>query len=99
MLIVGGTITIEPNQVDQLRPAVAAMVKATLSEPGCHEYSFSENLLEPGVIQVYEIWQTPEALEAHINTEHMATYKAAIADLNITSRELYRYEVANQARL
>ncbi|MEM7094897.1 MAG: putative quinol monooxygenase [Actinomycetota bacterium] len=95
MLIVAGTITVDPGQVDNLRDASTAMMEATLEETGCHQYVFSEKLDQPGTIQIFEIWQSPEELEAHFQTPHMATFQQALAGLTIHSRELHRYEVAN----
>lgn len=99
MIIVAGTITFDSADIHRLREPAAAMMAATHLEAGCREYVFSESLAEPGTVQVFEVWDSPEALEAHFATEHMATYRAALADLTITSRELYTYEASNQQPL
>ena len=99
MLIVAGTITIDPAHVDDLRSAADVMMAATLQETGCHEYRFSESLSSPGTIQIFEIWQSEDELAAHFETPHMATFRRALGNLDVKSRELHRYEVANIAKM
>ncbi len=99
MLIVAGTISIDPAQVDDLRAAADVMMAATLQETGCHEYRFSESLASPGTIQIFEMWQSEEELAAHFETPHMATFRRVLENLDIRGRELHRYEVANIAKM
>lgn len=99
MLIVSGTITVDPQDVDKLRAAATIMMAATLEETGCHQYVFSEHLATPGTIQIFELWQSPDELEAHFETPHMATFRRALGELTVQSRDVYRYEVANMAKM
>jgi quinol monooxygenase YgiN len=95
MLIVAGNITVDPADVDRLRQAAADMMAATRQEKGCIEYVFSVSMADPGTVQIYEIWETGDDLEAHFKAPHMATFQAALADLTITGRDLHRYEIAS----
>jgi len=95
MLIVAGNITIDPAHVDQLRSAAAAMMAATLEEPGCVEYVFSVSVADPGTVQIFEIWESAEDLEKHFEMPHMATFRETMGRLNVTGRDLSRYEVAS----
>lgn len=99
MLIVAGTISVNPEHVDELRDACDVMVRATLQEAGCHSYSFSQSLTDPGTVQIFEIWQSPEELEAHFATPHMATFRRVLDGIEITDRDIHRYEVANIAKM
>lgn len=95
MLIVAGTISIDPADAEKLGPAAAAMMAATHEEPGCQAYVFSISVADPSSVQVFEIWDSAEDLEAHFAMPHMATFQAALADITITGRDLNRYEVAS----
>jgi quinol monooxygenase YgiN len=35
------------------------------AESGCISYTFSADLVEPGLIHVFEEWQSQDALDAH----------------------------------
>ena len=69
-----------------------AMVTASRAEDGCIAYAYSEDLLEPGLVHVNELWRDREALTAHFKTAHMANWRAAFPALRITSRELKLFD-------
>ena len=95
MLIVAGTITVDPADVPQFRAAAALMMAATHQEPGNIEYVFSVSVADPGNVQIFEIWESADDLEKHFTLPHMATFQATLKELAITGRSLHRYEVAS----
>jgi len=95
MLIVAGTITIDPADVDALRAAASTMMEETHKEPGCHEYIFSISVADPGVVTIFEVWESAAHLEAHFEVPHMATFRQAMSTMTVTGRNLHRYEVAS----
>ncbi len=95
MLIVAGTITIDPDQRDRMLEAVKPMVSATLEEPGCRAYAFTPDPNDPGLVRLYELWDDEEALSSHFESSHMATWQAASADLAITSRDIAKYTISD----
>jgi quinol monooxygenase YgiN len=56
MLLIIGTIRLPADRLAAARPAMASMIEASRAEPGCLEYSYAEDVLEPGLIQVKERW-------------------------------------------
>ena len=60
MVIVAGTIEVDPADRDAFLQGRADAVRATRSEPGCIEYSFSADGIEPGLIRIFEIWESKE---------------------------------------
>ena len=96
MLIVAGTISIDPDHVEQLRGAAATMMEATLKEPGCIEYVFSVSVADPGNVQIFEIWESAEDLDKHFTMPHMAVFGESLSQITITGRDLHRYEVASR---
>lgn len=95
MLIVAGTITIDPANTEALSAAAATMMEETHKEPGCHEYIFSISVADPSVVTIFEVWESAADLEAHFGMPHMATFQAAMADMTVTGRNLNRYEIAS----
>ena len=93
MLLVIGTIRVAPEAVARVRPVMDELVTATQLEDGCVEYSCAEDLLEPGVLHVKEIWRDQAALDRHFKAPHIARAGAAMGDLDIQSRELRLCEV------
>jgi quinol monooxygenase YgiN len=90
MLIVHATARITPDTYDALRDAAAAMVAATMQEPGCITYSFCRDMLDETLVRIVEVWQDEAALAAHFKTPHMAAFQAAIKGrVTLTSAEKY----------
>lgn len=99
MLVIGGSIRFDPAHTDTVRAAAVAMMEATLQEEGCEDYVFSISLADDAVIRVFERWDSEASLRAHFATPHMAEFRAAIADIGITERDLFRYEVTSMVAL
>lgn len=95
MLIVAGTINIDPEGAEIMSAAAAEMMRATHEEPGNIEYVFSIGVDDPGRVQVFEVWESAEDLEKHFTLPHMATFREAIGQVTITGRNLHRYEIAS----
>jgi quinol monooxygenase YgiN len=89
VIFVIGTIRVPADAMERLRPAMATVIDATRKEDGCITYAFGEDVLEPGLIRVSEVWRDEASLEAHRTQPHMGPWKAlgamvgAVRDLNI----------------
>ena len=95
-LIVAGTVCVQPAGLAGLKPHMLAMMAATRAEDGCQAYSYAEDVAEPGLIHVFEVWRDQAALDAHFRTEHMARWRAAWPSFGVSDRALIAYEVASQ---
>lgn len=69
------------------------MVEASRAEDGCHEYSYAEDVLDPGLIHVKERWRDRDALDAHFASQHIAEWRASWSSLGIRDRALLAYTV------
>lgn len=99
MLLVIGTIRLPPEKLREARPAMRDMILGSRAEEGCHGYSYSEDVLEPGLIHVNEVWRDQAALDAHFASDHIAVWRATWFELGITDRNLFLYEVGAQRRI
>ena len=70
-----------------------AMIASSRAEPGCIEYSYSEDVLIDGLIHVKELWQNRLALDKHFASSHLAAWRAIWQSLGIADRHLVLYEV------
>lgn len=76
MIILSGTLTIDPAQVAAFREAVAAMRPAVLAEAGCRHYSLLVEDAAAGVINVLEMWDDDAALTVHLGQPHIRAFFA-----------------------
>ena len=98
-LIIAGTVRVPPAHVEGLRPHMAAMMSATRAEDGCLQYGYAEDVTEPGLIHIFEIWRDQGALDAHFQSPNMATWRAAGASFGLSDRRLFAYEIASERPL
>ena len=93
MLVIAGTIRIDPAKQAEATPAAIEVMKATRAEAGNISYTFSSDLDEEGVIHVFEEWESEEALLAHFKTPHMATFQKAMGGFGIKGMNVQKYQV------
>ncbi len=93
MILIVSTVRLPPEKVGDARAAAARMIEATRAEDGCAYYAFAEDVLDPGLIHLHELWRDQAALDAHFASAHMAAWRAAGRELGIRDRNLRVYEV------
>lgn len=94
MLLIVGTMRLPGENLDAARPAMRRMVEASRAEPGCLLYVYAEDLFDPGLIHVTEMWADQAALDRHFAAPHLAEWRAAWPALGIGDRELTLYDAA-----
>ena len=92
MIIVEGTVRIEPARLEAARPAMEKMVMASRAEAGCIDYAYAVDLLDPGLVRVSERWADRAALKAHFESPHMAEWRSEFPGLGLRDRLLRLYE-------
>lgn len=98
MLLIVGTVCLPAETMDAARPVMRRMADASRSEEGCVEYGYAEDVFEPGLIHVKEMWTDQAALDRHFASAHIAEWRAAWPSLNIGDRNLRIYEVGEPRR-
>jgi quinol monooxygenase YgiN len=93
MIAVLGSFRFAPETVEQAKPLMAAVVAATLAEPGCLTYSYAEDVTEPGLFRVMELWDSREALAAHFETPHMREWVEQRAALGFSDRRIALHQI------
>jgi quinol monooxygenase YgiN len=93
MLLIIGTVRLPADNVEAARPIMKRMVDATRTESGCVEYVYAEDLFEPGLIHVKELWTDQASLDRHFASAHIAEWRSVWPSLRIGDRDLRVYEV------
>ena len=95
MLIIAGSITTEDGARDAFLSAVAPMVAATHTEPGCREYVFSPDPDDANRTLLFELWDDQGALELHFVAPHMAEFQAKMADIPVAGMDVKKYTISD----
>ena len=99
MVVVSGEFVIDAADREAGLAAAVRMARETRKEVGCLSYAFYTGVEDPAHVRVFEEWESGEALERHFRTPHMAEFRAALGRIKMVRGEVWRYEVADRAKL
>ena len=60
-VLIGGTFRLPPEAVERFRPHMETMLAKSRAEDGCLTYSYAFDVLEPGLVRVFEAWRDQAA--------------------------------------
>ncbi|MBP6363743.1 MAG: antibiotic biosynthesis monooxygenase [Novosphingobium sp.] len=92
MIVVVGQFRFPPEQMAAALPAMRKVMEATRAEDGCIEYNYGEDVLDPGLIRVSELWASRAQLDAHMRTPHMAVWQQERNALGLSGRSISVFE-------
>ncbi len=98
MIVISGTITIDPANTDRMIELTSTLVKATREEPGNETYEYTQDPTDPARWRVFEEWKDEDSINAHMGSEHMAAFLGAAGELGITAVDLHRYDVSEKTK-
>jgi quinol monooxygenase YgiN len=93
MIAVLGSFRFPVDAVETARPLMRAVIEATLGEPGCHAYSYAEDVADPGCFRVMELWDGRDELLAHLKAPHMKAWVDQRVALGFYDRDISLYEL------
>ena len=91
MIIVKGEVRFGEGEIARLKDEFAANIAATRAEAGCGKYAYSVDLLDPNLLHVAEEWSDEEAIDAHMQSSHMAKLGAALGTAKIEAMRIDGY--------
>ena len=92
MIIVKGEVRFGDGEIERLKPDFAANIAATRGEAGCAAYAYSVDVADPNLLHVAEEWSSEEAIDAHMQSPHMAALFAALGASRVESTRIDAYE-------
>ncbi len=98
MIVISGTITIDPANTDRMIELTGTLTKATREEPGNEAYEYTQDPTDPGRWRVFEEWKDEDSINAHMGSDHMAAFMGAAGELGITAIDLSRYDVSEKTK-
>src|ERR1700722_13783543 len=93
MLLIIGTVRLPAANLSDARPAMQRMIESSRAEDGCEEYSYAEDIFDPGLIHVKEMWRDQAALDQHFASDHIGEWRSTWSALDIRDRNLSVYDV------
>jgi quinol monooxygenase YgiN len=73
------------------------LMTVTRTEPGCIEYVFSPDPIDPSRVRLFELWESRADLDVHIQV--LRANPPAAGDTPVASRSVAIYEIASNESL
>jgi quinol monooxygenase YgiN len=64
MVIVAGQIFVDPAERERYLAGCADVVEQARRAPGCLDFAITADLIDPGRVNIFERWETQEAVQA-----------------------------------
>lgn len=93
-VLVTGWIDWDPADREQALQHFGQVAKASREEPDCLGYTITPDLEDPARVHVFEHWTSEAALREHLTLPHVEQFRAAVAGLTRTGRDLSLHELA-----
>src|ERR1022692_4366573 len=91
MLIVAGHFGVEPERRVEFIREREGLMRASRAEPGCIAYAFMADPVEPARVQLFERWESKEAVATHLGVLRSAPRPSG--DIMILGAEVLQYEI------
>ena len=99
MIIIAGTISFDPANLEAFEMGFDAMQAETLKEAGCSGYEISRSRHDAGTVHIFEKWADEAALAAHMSSPHMGAFGALMGRVGITGVDILKYSGATEGPL
>ena len=66
------------GMIERLREAGRNLITPTRKEEGCISYLFHEDTKDQGLFLFFEIWRSQEALERHLETPYLKSFRKVL---------------------
>lgn len=87
-LTIVANVHANPDQVDLVKAELEKLVPITRAEEGCIQYDLHRDNDNPAHFMFFEIWESRELWQTHMNAPHLAVYvkavDGAIADFTLS---------------
>ncbi|HZU71378.1 MAG TPA: putative quinol monooxygenase [Acidimicrobiales bacterium] len=93
MIIVGGSFQLDASEREQFLAGRVELMRTSRAEPGCLEYTFAADPVDPERVVLFERWESQEALDAHLARLRLAPPTGGVAPRSST---IAFYDVARE---
>lgn len=82
---------VNEGKVEEVIKLYEELVKETRKEEGCIKYELYQDEKDPRVLAVIEEWESRDALEKHMNSEHFVRIVPMIGELAEKKKDMNIY--------
>ena len=84
-------LTAKPGKIEETRAALTGLVDPTRAETGCIRYELLQNNSHPTDFTFVEEWSGDDALDAHLQSDHIKLVVSKAEELLAAPADIRRY--------
>jgi quinol monooxygenase YgiN len=96
VIVIHATVLIDPAKIPAAIAAAKEMMEASRKEPGCHVYTFTQDLYEPARFHIIEEWESEDVLAKHFATPHMGKFQQVVGGLGVKEMKADKFGVSSK---
>ena len=81
MIALSVSMTFPAESVAEVREFLTNLTVLSNQDAGCVEYWWAQTLEDPNTLRLYEVWESQEILQAHLELPHEKEFMAKIQPL------------------
>jgi quinol monooxygenase YgiN len=90
-ILINAVIVLEPDRAKRCLLDAQLLIEASRAEAGCIAYDWAIDPAVPDRINVFEEWESEDALAAHFRDTSYAAMRAHLGDSGIVSAQSRKY--------
>jgi quinol monooxygenase YgiN len=94
VLVLAGSVRIDPARRAEVLEATIEVMQETRKLPGCISFVFSADLEDPGVLHLFQEWESPEALRRHLTEPRAEAVRLRLESLGVREIAVQRYSIS-----
>ena len=84
-LVIIAEFEVEADKLEQfLELARTDASQSVANEPGCRQFDVTLDREQPNRVVLYEVYEDAAAFDAHLETPHLAAFRAGIENLSVS---------------
>jgi quinol monooxygenase YgiN len=91
MVHVMASVVVKPEHADAAKALLVELAGKSRAEAGCVEYELYQRPDRPHVFRTVEVWHTPQDVDAHMKTPHVAAAMAVAGPMFAAPLEINSY--------
>jgi quinol monooxygenase YgiN len=95
MLIIAGTITVDPADRDRFLAVRQRTVADARAMKGCVEYAFSADNVDPSCVRLFERWETEEDVAAWMDAHRKVREQSTEPEVPFVSMAFLKHQVSS----
>ena len=91
MLALSVSMRFKPEDFAEVQEFVRRLAALSRQDKGCVEYWWAVSMDEPETLRLFEVWETPELLQEHLQLSHEQEFMSTILP-RVVSTEVITYD-------